>query len=276
MTQPFSLLLPVYAGDRGEHLRRAFDTSVTEQGLRPSEVVIVRDGPVGADLAGVLTELVELSPVPVRLVELEHNQGLSRALTEGLARCTHGIVARIDADDESLPDRFEQQLPVLLERELDMIGGGLIEFASDSGEQLGVRIPPHGEEIAVAARFRDPFNHPTVVYRRAAVDRAGGYREETPLMEDYSLFARMIASGAKVDNLPKPVVRYRVDQGAYKRRGGLAQLRAELLLQRELRSIGFTTPAQAVRNVLVRGGYRLVPLWARRAVYRRWFVSRKS
>lgn len=269
---PFSLLLPVYRGDDASFLERAFRSSVHDQTLRPDEVVVVRDGPVSAEVASMLATLGAESPVPMHVVELAENQGLSRALTAGLARCAHEIVARIDADDVSLPHRFERQVALLLEKDLDLVGGGLQEFADGSGDTLGARVPPTGERIAAYARFHDPFNHPTVVYRRSAVDRAGGYRDDVPLMEDYSLFARMIHSGARVDNLPEPVVLYRVDAGAYRRRGGLAQLRAELRLQRELRSIGFTTPWQCLRNVLVRGGYRLIPLSVRRLAYRRVFV----
>jgi len=87
-------------------------------------------------------------------------------------------------------------------------------------------------------------------------------------MEDYSLFARMLAGGARPANVPEPLVYYRVGATAFKRRGGTALLRSELRLQREFRRSGFTTPAQYARNVIIRGGYRLVPWWFRRAVYR--------
>src|SRR5260370_31171835 len=115
--------------------------------------------------------------------------------------------------------------------------------------------------------MHDPFNHPTVVYRRSAVLAAGGYGA-LKLMEDYALFARMLQTGAGAVNVAEPLVYYRVGETAFKRRGGTDLLRSELRLQREFRKNGFTTPAQYVRNVLVRGGYRLIPWWVRRAVYR--------
>src|SRR5262249_57266295 len=90
-----------------------------------------------------------------------------------------------------------------------------------------------------------------------------------PLMEDYWLFARMIANGVKAVNIAEPLVYYRVGEGAYERRGGVSLLRSELRLQRELLRYGFTSRIQYVRNVVIRGGYRLVPTWVRRAVYRR-------
>jgi hypothetical protein len=87
-------------------------------------------------------------------------------------------------------------------------------------------------------------------------------------MEDYALFARMLQNGARAVNVAEPLVYYRVGETAFKRRGGTDLLRSELRLQREFRKNGFTTPAQYLRNVVVRGGYRLIPWWVRRAVYR--------
>ena len=106
-----------------------------------------------------------------------------------------------------------------------------------------------------------------MVYRRAAVLAAGGYGD-LPLMEDYWLFARMLANGAKPANVAEPLVYYRVGDGAYQRRGGKVLLRSELALQRKLRDEGFISTAQYVRNVVIRGGYRVLPWWVRRAAYR--------
>jgi hypothetical protein len=274
-TEAFSLLLPVYRGDRPEFLRRAFRSSVDDQTLRPDEVVVVRDGPVSADLARTIAELAEASPVPVVTVELERNMGLAYALERGLDACAHDVVARMDADDISLPERFARQL-ALMSGGLDLVGTGMYEFADEVGTIVGRRTPPVGADaISRYARFHDPFNHPTVVYRRAAVQRAGGYKP-LGLMEDYYLFARMIQEGARVQNLPDPLVMYRVSAGAYKRRGGVAQLRAEVRLQREFRRARFTSLAQASRNVLVRGGYRLVPEGIRRVAYRRLITRDRS
>lgn len=264
----FSLLLPVYSGDRPEYLKRAYRSSVNDQSVKPTEVVLVQDGPVPDALATVLAELVANAPVPTNLVVLEHNQGLAQALDVGMAACRFDIIARMDADDISLPERFSQQLNSIRSG-LDLVGSGMFEFADEIGTVIGRRVPPTGQDnISRYARFADPFNHPTVMYRRSAVDKAGGYID-VGLMEDYWLFARMIHTGARVDNLPEPLVMYRVGDGAYARRGGLAQLKAELRLQREFRKVRFTTWAQGLRNVVVRGGYRLVPVGIRRIAYRR-------
>jgi glycosyltransferase involved in cell wall biosynthesis len=264
--EPFALLIPVYDGDRPDYLRRAFRSAVDDQTVRPDQVIIVRDGPVREELAACLAELQRGSPVPVTFVPLERNSGLGPALDRGLAASRHDVVARMDADDVAMPHRFEVELPLM--KDADIVGSGLLEFVADTDDIVGQRVPPtEPGAIQRYARIHDPFNHPTVVYRRSAVLAAGGYGD-LPLMEDYALFARMLSNGARAVNVAEPLVYYRVGATAFKRRGGTGLLRSELRLQREFRRFGFTTPGQYARNVVVRGGYRLIPWWARRAVYR--------
>jgi glycosyltransferase involved in cell wall biosynthesis len=272
--EPFSLLLSVYDGDRPDYLALAFRSAVDDQTVPPDQVVIVRDGPVRAELARCLDELRAASPVPVTIVRLERNSGLGPALDRGIAASRHDVIARMDADDVAMPHRFAVQLPLI--SDADIVGGGLLEFVTDTADVVGRRVPPTGAAaIQRYARMHDPFNHPTVVYRRSAVQAAGGYGD-LPLMEDYALFARMLAGGARAVNVAEPLVWYRVGASAFKRRGGLALLRSELRLQREFRRTGFTSAGQFARNVLVRGGYRLVPWWLRRALYRPIVMRRRA
>ena len=150
------------------------------------------------------------------------------------------------------------------------------EFGTSVEEVVGRRTPPTDpDEIRRVVRFRDPFNHPTVVYRRSAVQAAGGYADMA-LMEDYLLFTRMVAGGAVPANLAEPLVHYRVGDGAYARRGGRQLLRSELALQRRFRELGLTTRSQYLRNVAVRGGYRLVPESVRKVAYRRLLANRSG
>ena len=266
MHEPFSLLVSVYDGDRPDHIRRAVRSAVDDQTVRPDQVVIVRDGPVRDELARCLDELRRAGPVPVTFVPLLHNAGLGPALDQGLAASWFDVIARMDADDVAMPHRFEVELPLMAEA--DIVGAGLYEFMQDTDDIVGQRVPPTGPgRIQRYARMHDPFNHPTVVYRRDAVLAAGGYGD-LPLMEDYALFARMLQRGARAVNVAEPLVYYRVGAQAFRRRGGTGLLRSELRLQRDFLQRGFITPAEYLRNVVVRGGYRLIPWWLRRAVYR--------
>lgn len=267
----FSVLLPVYAGDVAPHFERAVRSVTEDQARKPTELVIVRDGPISADVDHVLRAAESgkiTGGVPTTVVRLPKNIGLARALEVGLGVCEHEIVARADADDVSLPERFARQIP-LVEGGLDLLGSAITEFEDDESVLGAVRLLPLSQEdIAAVIRFRDPFNHPSVVYRKSAVAAAGGY-EDLDKMEDYWLFARMVEQGARSANLPDTLVLYRVGEGAYRRRGGVSMLISELRLQSRMIAHGYLNPLQAVRNLAVRGGYRLVPTALREHLYRR-------
>ncbi|MFC7766213.1 glycosyltransferase family protein [Leucobacter soli] len=91
-----------------------------------------------------------------------------------------------------------------------------------------------------------------MMYRAAAVEGVGGY-QRFGKMEDYWLGVRMIAGGARVENIAEPLLRYRVGAGAFARRGGWTEARTEWRLQGELRRMGFVTTGQYLRNVVVKG-----------------------
>lgn len=265
----FSLLLPVYAGDTAEHLRLAFDSSVGGQTLPPAEVIIVQDGPVGDPLTAELDRLVAESSVPVQVVRLTRNVGLTEALNAGLAACRYPVIARMDADDVSVADRFERQWALIADG-ADLVGTGMVEFERDPDVLGARRVPPVGSDrIRDHARTHNPFNHPTMMYRRSAIDAIGGY-EPFGKMEDYWLGIRMIASGARTENIADPLLKYRVGSGAFERRGGLAEARTEWRLQRAMLGIGFITRGQYVRNVIVKGAYRLMPAGVKRVLFRRF------
>lgn len=268
MTTPeFSLLLPVYAGDDPAFLRAAFESSVDRQTLRPTEAVIVQDGPVPDALAAEFARIVIESPIPVRLVQLPENRGLAEALNRGLDAVSTPVVARMDADDVSVPERFERQW-ARIEAGLDLVGTGMAEFESDPDRPISVRTPPVGSErIREHARTHNPFNHPTMMYRVEALDRVGRY-QPFGKMEDYWLGVRLIDAGAKVDNIAEPLLRYRVGAGAFARRGGWTEARTEWRLQRELLRMGFITRGQYLRNVVVKGVYRLLPAGVKRVLFR--------
>jgi glycosyltransferase involved in cell wall biosynthesis len=264
----FTLLLPVYGGNAPEQLREAFESSVQGQTRPPDAVVVTVDGAVPDAIERTLLDLSTSAGVPVDLVRLPERRGLAAALNAGLKEVKTEYVARMDADDVSRPDRFERQMAELDSRDLDLLGAGLAEFVGTVEFVVATRTPPVGEAIRRRARWAQPFYHPTVIYRRSTVLQAGGYPTDAGRIEDYVLFARMLVAGARADNVPEPLLYYRVDDGAYDRRGGLRMFRDELRLQRELFRTGLTSPGQYARNVVLRGAYRLTPTRLRMHAYR--------
>ncbi len=130
--EPFSLLMPLSDGDTPERFRRAVDSGTIEQERPPAELVIVRDGPVQAGLQAELDAVAERLPLPVTVIALPDNGGLTAALGHGLDACAHDIVARADADDVSLPERFAVQIPVV-ERGAVLVGSAMEEIGEDEG-----------------------------------------------------------------------------------------------------------------------------------------------
>ena len=187
MAERFSLLLTVYAGDRTDYVRDAFRSAVDAQTRRPEQVVLVQDGPVPAELDACLDEVPADSPVEVTFLRMERNGGLGVALDQGLEASRHDVVARMDADDIAMPQRFAVQLPVI-EDGADLVGAGMLEFGGGPGRHRGApvrRLRPG--DIARYARLHDPFNHPTVVYRRAP---SGGGRLRRPAADGGLLAVR--------------------------------------------------------------------------------------
>jgi glycosyltransferase involved in cell wall biosynthesis len=264
----FAVLMAVYAGDELAQVRAAYHSATRAQLRPPDQVVIVQDGPVPDGIAAWLGQ-VGAEP-GVTVVRLKHNAGLATALNVGLRHVTCPIVARCDADDICLPQRFAVQVP-MIESGLDLVGSAIAEFGSDPNRPGRIRsVKTTQRDIERQARFECPFHHPSVVFRKQAVLDVGGY-PVLKNMEDYLLWATLLMNGARVANTNQVLVHYRVGAGAYRRRGGAQLARSEARLQKTLRARGFTTGWQYLRNRIVRGPiYRRMPTPGRRLAYRLW------
>ncbi|WP_276299018.1 glycosyltransferase [Halorussus lipolyticus] len=264
---PFSVLLSVYAGDVPTELDAALD-SVLDQTLPPDEVLVVLDGTTTPELLAVVERYEQSHPEQVETVALDRGETLGEALRVGVTECSHDLIARMDADDRAVETRFERQVEYLERRpEVDAVGGHVAEFETDPDDPERVRrVPTTVDDVRTTARTRNPINHPTVMFRREAVVAAGNYRD-TNTVEDYDLWARMLANGATLTNLDAVLVHAHGGDDLYDRRGGLDYVRKEAELQRELRRIGLITRPRMVANLLVRAPIRLVPTRVRGWIY---------
>ena len=269
MTADFAVLMPLWRGDRPDRFLAAARSATVEQTLRPDLLILAIDGPIGPELEGVVAriEAGELGPAEVR--HHARHRGLSAVLQDGLEHAPAELVARADADDLCRPERFARQIPTIAEGGLDLLGCALQEFSDSVPRGTGPlrERPVRHDDIVRYLPAHSPFHHPTVVMRRSVALAAGGYRD-LPHLEDYWLWERMILAGARCGNLPDVLVDYRVDADLFGRRGGWGMLESEVRLQRIFRADRVTTRAQMLRNLLVRGGYRLVPGGVRRVMYR--------
>lgn len=148
----FSVLLSVYKKERIDNLRQSLD-SLFAQTIFPDEVILVEDGPLSDKLNNVVNEY-QSNYSALKVVSLPVNQGLGKALNEGLKHCSHDLVARMDTDDIAKPERFEKQVKVFRKHpEVDVVGSWIDEFEGDISHVVSVRrLPECHEEILSFAK----------------------------------------------------------------------------------------------------------------------------
>ena len=119
----YSVLMSVYHKEKPEYLRDSIN-SMLNQTIKPDEIVLVKDGQLTEALDEVIYEYID-DPI-LNVVELKENVGLGKALNIGLTECRNEIVARMDTDDLSKPDRCEKQILILTEnKEISLIGSAV-------------------------------------------------------------------------------------------------------------------------------------------------------
>lgn len=212
--EKYSVLMSLYVKEKPEYLRLAID-SMLNQTITPDEIVIVEDGPLNDSLYSVLDEYAG----KITRIRSEKNVGLGLALNLGLKFCRNELVARMDTDDISKPDRCEKQLKRFEEKpELAIVGAWVDEFTVSPDQVVSTRaVPTDSDSIYNFAKKRSAFNHPAVMYRRSAVLNQGGY-SDLRRNQDVDLFGRMLFAGEKAENIGEALLWFRSNDDLAKRR----------------------------------------------------------
>ncbi len=250
--QKFSVSMCVYEKDDPEWFETAVE-SVRNQSVKPAEIVLVVDGPVPPELNTVIQKYE--STEAFKVIHFAENQGHGNARRAGLEACTNALVAIMDADDISIPCRFEKQLAVFAEApDTDIVGGNITEFAEDPGNTVGSReVPQRDADIKEYMKTRCPMNLVTVMFKKDSVNKAGGFIDWY-CEEDYYLWLRMAQLNMKFANVPEVLVNVRVGKEMYRRRGGIRYFRSEARLQKYMldnKIIGIGTYGTNVAKRLV-------------------------
>ena len=243
MRQHFSVVMSVYEADDPLYFRRAVSSVFEYQTIKPSEIVVVQDGPLSSELDDAISELKHSVGSALKVCKLEENCGLGVALAEGVKASAYDLIARMDSDDVSEPTRFEQQLAVFeKDPSVDIVGGDILEFIGDENNIVSLRSTYIDDSsICKDMQKRCAMNHVTVMFDRRAVNEAGGYLP-WHFNEDYYLWIRMMQHKAKFANTGTVLCKVRVGSDMYARRGGLSYFKSELGLQNLMlsqRMIGF-------------------------------------
>ena len=249
----FSVSMCVYGKDNAAHFKSAAD-SIIHQTVKPSEVVLVVDGPVPEGLDQIIAGY-EANPL-FRVIRLEKNVGHGNARRIGLENCIYELVALMDADDISVPDRFESQLRIFeKETDISIVGGQIEEFIDEPEKPVSLRrVMTSDQDIKEDMKVRCPMNQVTVMFKKTDVQRAGGFIDWY-CEEDYYLWLRMAQLNMRFANVDKVLVQVRVGADMYQRRGGWKYFSSEAKLQKYMldnRMIGLGTFAvNAAKRLIV-------------------------
>ena len=264
----FSVLMSIYKAEKPSYLIMSLN-SVINQTLHAAEIIIVEDGPLTTELYSILDEFESKYPI-IRRLRLPENHGLGYALSEGLKICRYELVARMDSDDICKPNRFEVQVEFMEKNcEVDVLGTWIDEFFDVKENVVSIRkVPEESKVLYEFGKKRNPMNHPTVMFRKSSVLKAGGY-QTCMLLEDYYLWVRMLNMGMVFHNIQESLLYFRLSHDIYKRRGGLNYAITELKFQIELQKMGYLTVFETIRNIASRFFVRVLPVSLRRRIYRR-------
>ena len=252
MNREFAVILSVYAKDQAPFVKRALESIWQLQTVRPAQIVLMVDGPVGEDILGAIEDFKTQCPV-LKVVRLSENVGLGNAMRIAMEEVDYEIIARMDSDDISAPSRFEQQLSFFVENaDVDVAGGDISEFVGEEENIVAYRrVPKTDKEIKVYIKKRCPLNHVTVMFKKSAVLAAGGYKEQF-WNEDYYLWIRMAQCGARMANTGTVLVNVRTGKDMYSRRGGKRYFQSELFLQNYMLKHKMIGPLTYLDNVAKR------------------------
>lgn len=227
----FSVCMSVYKNDNTTDFADAV-LSIYNQTCRPDEIVLVVDGPVPEIMHNTIDALKNKTGI-MKVIQLEQNMGHAIARQTGLEAARNELCAVMDADDISVPDRFEKQLKAFEEHpEVSVVGGLIHEFIHKIDNVVGTRIVPENDaDIKDYLKSRCPMNLVTVMLKKSDVMKVGGYLDWY-CEEDYYLWIRLALGGYKFYNIQENLVNVRVGKEMYQRRGGMKYFKSEVRLQK--------------------------------------------
>ena len=250
--QPFSVAMAVYRNDNAVDFAEAVRSIYDSQIVKPSEIIIVIDGPIPESLETTLESLKKDIGI-IKFVRFEKNQGHAAVRQAGLEAASFDLVAVMDADDISVPQRFEMQLEAFAKHpEASVIGGQIKEFIEKPSNVVGERIVPEkDDEIKLYLKSRCPMNLVTVMYRKKDVAAVGGFMDWY-CEEDYYLWIRLAENGYKFFNVSDNLVNVRVGKEMYQRRGGWKYFKSEARLQAYMLKHGVISLPRYIYNTIGR------------------------
>ena len=218
-----------------EYIRLSVE-SILHQSFSDLEFIIVIDNPQNEELLSLLLEYKNVDS-RVIIIKNDRNIGLTASLNKALKEAKGELIARMDADDISDPERLKKQIEYLEANNLDLVGCS-IRRISESGEILDKKTnksyPP--ECIAKTLIYDDCIPHPTWIARKTLFDILNGYRELYSC-EDYDFLLRALAKNYKFGICDEVLLSYRVNVNGISRMNSFRQHLSSAYLQKNINRI---------------------------------------
>lgn len=225
-----SVVMSVFNGEA--FLAEALE-SVLDQTFADFEFLIVDDG--SHDGTAEILQTFSDRDRRIRILN-QDNRGLAVSLSRGISEACGRYVARMDADDISMPDRFAKQVAYLDRHpSVGVVGGAVLQIDTDGKPCGAIELPTDSERIRSQIARQSPIAHPTAMIRRKILDDVGAYRSAFRYAQDYDLWLR-ISEKAELANLPEVVLRYRIHDHNVSRKHLLGKLESVLLAQASARA----------------------------------------
>lgn len=203
-----SVIMGVYYRRENLALIQRSIQSILDQSVPDFEYLICDDGSTATAMA-LIDQFAEKDP-RIHVVRIGGKYALAEKLNACLKEARGELIARMDDDDYAHPDRFEKQAACMMAHpEIDFLGSGV--YTWNENEIIGERILPECPEVRDFL-FRQPFVHPSMMFRAKTLLSVGGYSEDPHciLCEDYDLLLRLYAAGYQGMNQQEALLDYTV------------------------------------------------------------------
>ncbi|MEJ5266113.1 MAG: glycosyltransferase [Bacteroidales bacterium] len=263
-TKKVVCLLPLYLKDNPQYLYFAINSIIGEY----CHVVVLCDGPITKQHEHVLEQLSG----EISILKFPNNRGLAAVLNDGIRYAFeqgYEFIARMDADDISLPDRFEKQINFLRQHpDVDVVGGA-IEEIDENGHPRGkiIRYPLTHEECYRFFAKRDPLAHPAVLFRRRFFEKAGLYNEAYRKNQDTQLWYAGFKNGCIFANIPDVVLQFRITEDLFKSRRSGWNRAKKMLADRWKINRELNYGASAYLFAIAMFVLTIMPSWIRKWAY---------
>lgn len=265
-----AVIMSLYHNDVLQYVRLAVD-SILNQTYGRFDFYIQYDGPIRPEVDEYILDLKDRR---VKIQKRGENKGLAQSLNDLLnivKPLDYEYIARMDADDISVLDRFERQITYLeIHKDIDCLGGAINEI-DENGIDRGkmCKYPCYPDETRYFFRKRNPVAHPTVMFRRSFFEKAGWkYPTDYVRNEDTRLWHEGYKSGCVIANLPEVLLNFRMTDAMFtQRRNGKSFAKSQLELRKMInKDLRFGVTA----NIYAYAMYLLMisPSWMLKMAYK--------